>query len=159
TPISANVAATGNLLVSPNGLAGPLSGGIATVGRGATGRFNAPAAPSYTAAGVDDGSIILPTNATGPGAGWASASLPVTLPTAASVGAGYTIAFISDNNKAVVINRSSSDVIKMGGQSLTSVNVGPDNFQVVVLKSDGANFRVEYASQGVMAINGAGSMF
>lgn len=83
-------------------LACPLT---AQAGTGACGaRFIAPTASSYSAVQSDDGTIVSPKNATGAGAGWAAASLPVALPSLDSVTSPWAICGTSDSNKAVVFN-------------------------------------------------------
>ncbi|MGD9613842.1 MAG: hypothetical protein AB7H90_01445 [Alphaproteobacteria bacterium] len=66
-------------------------------------RYIAPAEASYTAGANDDGSLIGSANATGAAAGWAAASLPVTLPMPEDVVPNWTICFTTEANKAVVI--------------------------------------------------------
>lgn len=137
---------------------GPNSGAMATLGRGSVTRYAAPVASSYTAAGVDDGLLLSSANATGSAAGWAAASLPVTLPDPALVGAGWTMGFVTDANKAVVLSPAAGSLLS-GGVSLATMTLGPGNYQTAVVQSDGTNYRVLWASQETLAINGAGNRF
>ncbi len=77
---------------------------FATQRTGACGdKFIAPAANSLALTAADDGTLISPANATGPADGWAAASLPVSLPSLASLsGNPWTVCGTSDHNAAVV---------------------------------------------------------
>lgn len=231
--------------------------------------YIAPGASSYTAGAGDDGTLVSPANATGPLAGWASASLPVSLPAPATAGVGWTMCGTSEGNKAVVFNvpllaapaaptlgtsnggslgarteyykityinlagetvgsteasvavganqlavvsspgavgnavsynvyaasssgaetkqnaspialgtnwteplggmisgavvpstgTATSAYILAGDQSLATLTVGPGNYQVAVLMSDGANYRVLSSYQATLSAAGAGTMF
>ena len=77
---------------------------VATQRTGGCGdKFIAPPAASYAATVADDGTLISPTNATGPAAGWGAASLPVALPSIAAIANHpWTICGTSENNRAVI---------------------------------------------------------
>jgi hypothetical protein len=142
---------------------GPTSGGVAIIGRGSLNRFVAPSVASYTAFGVDDGTIFSAANAIGPATQFTAASLPITLPTPAQVGVGWSAGFVSDNNKAVVLTAPASSKILLGSQQFTTLIVGASGtsigFETAVLESDGSNFRVTHLSQGTALLNGAQTTF
>lgn len=86
-------------------IASAISASSAYAGSGNCGsHFIAPTAASFNATSGDDGTRISSANATGAGVGWAAASLPVALPSPASVGVGWTLCGATDNNKALVLN-------------------------------------------------------
>jgi hypothetical protein len=161
TAVNAPTSANKNLLIGPRFAGtneGPTSPGISIVERGALGRYKAPVAASYTLLGTDDGTIFSAANGTGPLTGFTAASLPITLPDPAKVGAGYTVGFVSDANKAVVLTTSAGAILIAGQQFSQLVVGGPPNalnFETAVLVSDGANFRVAHLSQGAALLNGA----
>ncbi len=138
---------------------GPLSTGISIIGRGALGRYIEPAAASYTAFGVDDGNIVSAKNAIGPvitynGSLSTAASLPVTLPVPSQVGAGWTAGFVTDGGKAVVLTAPAGVKILAGGLQLGTLTLGPVNYEIAVVESDGSNFRLLYLSQRTQMLNG-----
>lgn len=63
-----------------------------------------PTANSYNATAADEGYAFDPTNATGPAQGWASVSLPVTLPVPSTVSTNFTICGFTNDNKALIFN-------------------------------------------------------
>ena len=158
TAVNATASGAGNVLVPPvfaGANRGPISGGITIVGRGALSRYVAPAASTYTALCSDDGTMFSSAAATGSGAGtWAASSLPVTLPNPATCGAGYSIGFATDASKAVVLTASAGAILA-GTRSLAAMTLGPGNYEFVVLRSDGTNFRVTQGSSGSLVYNGA----
>jgi hypothetical protein len=165
TAISAPAAAAKNTLIGPtfaSASMGPTSQGVSIVGRGALGRYSEPTASSFTAAGADDSRIVSSKNATGSvvtynGTLSSAASLPVTLPLPADVGEGWTMGFVTDANKAVVITAPSGSKILAGGLQLTTLTLGPGDFEVGVLKSDGTNYRAEYLTTNSRQLNGIDS--
>lgn len=154
-PVNAPQAQQGNVIVAPTGLAGPLTGGIQVIGRGGLSRYSAPVAASYTAAGADDGLILSAANGTGAAYGFEAASLAVTLPTPANVGAGWTMGFAAAAGKAVVLTPPGGVSILAGNSALASLAMGGRAHEFAMLVSDGANFRLAYASERTAAASGA----
>lgn len=166
--VSVNGSTSGNdnRLIGPSFTAttpGPLSGGISMVGRGALSRYSQPATANLSVFGVDDGTIVSSLNATGPSTQFTAASLPVTLPLPSQVGPGWTMGFVSDANKAIVISAPVGATINSGGQALSTLTIGAaganGNFETAVLNSDGINFRVTHLSQGATLLNGLSATF
>lgn len=162
TAVNASGTAAQNALIGPSFSGtnmGPTSPGIAVVGRGALNRYSAPAVASRTLFGADDGTIFSAVNGTGAGVQWAGASLAITLPDAAAVGSGWTTGFVSENGKAVVLTVPAGRYIVVNGRQLSTLTVGASgppgmgDFETMVLKSDGSNYRVEYLSQGAALLN------
>jgi len=75
---------------------GPQSTGIQIVGTGNREVWQFPSASTYTAAGIDDKTVLSSYNAPG-------ASLAVTLPSPSAVGAGWSMGFATDNGKGLTV--------------------------------------------------------
>jgi hypothetical protein len=150
TAVSAT-ASTGNVLINPNyGGAtvnyGPLSSGISVIGSGSRANWLFPVAASYSATPIDDGLSVSSYNATG-------ASMAVSLPPIASLSAGWSMAFASDNGKGMTITATSGAIVS-GSKSLGSIVLGAGNYEYVRLQSDGNNFRIVSSTRNTRLANG-----
>jgi hypothetical protein len=150
TAVSAT-ASTRNLLINPTyaGLVtnrGPQSTGIQIVGSGSWITWQFPSAASYTASGIDDRTAISSYNAPG-------ASLAVTLPAPNAVGAGWRMGFATDNGKGMTVTAPTGSILS-GGKALSSVTLGPGNYEYLELQSDGNNFRATAGTRNTLATNG-----
>jgi hypothetical protein len=125
---------------------GPQSTGIQIVGTGNREQWQFPSAASYTAAGIDDKTVLSSFNAPG-------VSLAVTLPAPAAVGAGWSMGFATDNGKGLTVTAPSGNILS-GGKALSSVTLGPGNYEFVQLESDGNNFRIVSGTRNTLATNG-----
>ena len=125
---------------------GPQSAGVSVIGAGNWPRWQFPSAASYTASGVDDRSVLSSYNAPG-------ASLAVTLPAPSAVNPGWRIGFATDNGKGLTVTAPSGAILS-GGKSLSSVTLGPGNYEFLELESDGSNFRVVAGTRNTLATNG-----
>ncbi len=144
-------ASIGNVLINPNyGGAtinfGPSSTGVTVIGGGSRSRWYFPTTASYTAAPIDDGLNISSYNAPG-------ASMTITLPAMASVNAGWTMGFATDNGKGMTITAPSGTILS-GGKSVSSIVLGPGNYENVVLQSDGNNWRIISSTRNTRLVNG-----
>ena len=144
-------ASIGNVLINPNyGGAtinfGPSSTGITVIGGGSRSRWYFPSTASYTAAPVDDGLNISSYNAPG-------ASLAVTLPAVGSVNPGWTMAFATDNGKGMTVTAPSGAILS-GGKAVSSIVLGPGNYENVALQSDGNNWRMISSTRNTRLVNG-----
>ncbi|MBV8337795.1 MAG: hypothetical protein JO358_20665 [Alphaproteobacteria bacterium] len=144
-------ASIGNVLINPNyGGAtvnyGPTSTGITVIGTGSRSSWLFPQTSSYTAAPLDDGLNISSYNAPG-------ASLTVTLPTIASVNAGWTMGFATDNGKGLTVTAPSGAILS-GGKAVSSMILGPGNYEFAALQSDGNNWRVISSTRSTRLVNG-----
>ena len=144
-------ASIGNVLVNPNyGGAtvnfGPSSTGISVIGSGSRSRWYFPSTASYTAAPVDDGLNISSYNAPG-------ASLTVTLPAVGSVNPGWTMGFATDNGKGLTVTAPSGAILS-GGKAVSSIVLGPGNYEDVALQSDGNNWRMITSTRNTRLVNG-----
>jgi hypothetical protein len=144
-------ASTRNLLINPTYAGsvvnrGPQSTGIQVIGTGSWTAWQFPAAATYTASGVDDRTAISSFNAPG-------ASMAVTLPDPAAVGAGWRMGFATDNGKGMSVTAPTGSILS-GGKALPAVTLGPGNYEFLELQSDGNNFRVVASTRNTLATNG-----
>jgi hypothetical protein len=144
-------ASNGNILINPNyGGAtvnfGPSSTGVTVIGGGSRSRWYFPSTGSYTAAPIDDGLNISSYNAPG-------ASLTVTLPAVGSVNPGWTMGFTTDNGKGLTITAPSGAILS-GGKAMSSIILGPGNYENVALQSDGNNWRIISSTRNTRLVNG-----
>jgi Pectate lyase superfamily protein len=151
TAVSAT-ASFGNTLVNPNyGGAvvnyGPLSSGISVVGPGSRNNWLFPATAAYSAAPIDDGLSLSSYNTS-------RAVLAVTLPAVASVNAGWSMGFASDNGKGLTITVPDNARILSGGKALGAISLGPGDYEYVRLQSDGSNWRVVSMTRNTRLANG-----
>lgn len=146
------VASTRNVLINPNyGGAvvnrGPQSQSIQVIGTGNRVPWQFPAAASYTASGIDSGTVLSSYNAPG-------AALAVTLPTPQAVENGWSMGFASDNGKGLVVTAPGGSSILVGNQHAASLTLGPGNYEFVQLQSDGSNFRVVASTRNTRLYGG-----
>lgn len=144
-------ASTHNVLINPTYAGnvvnrGPQSAGIEVIGGGNWARWQFPATASYTAAPIDDKTVLSSFNAPG-------ASLSVTLPAPSAVEPGWSLGLATDNGKGLTVT-APSGLILSGGKALSAVTLGPGNYEYLQLESDGSNFRVVTATRGTLATNG-----
>lgn len=140
-----------NLLINPTYASsvvnrGPQSTGIAVLGDGNRARWQFPAAASYNATPIDDGTVLSSYNAPG-------AALAVTLPMPGAVNPGWSMGFATDNGKGLTVT-APSGMILAGGKALPTVTLGPGNYEYLELQSDGSNFRIVAATRATLAANG-----
>jgi hypothetical protein len=144
-------ASIGNVLINPNyGGAtvnfGPSSTGVTVIGSGSRSRWYFPTTASYTAAPIDDALNISSYNAPG-------ASMTVTLPDVGSVNPGWTMGFVTDNGKGMTVTAPSGAILS-GGKSVSSIILGPGNYENVALQSDGNNWRIISSTRNTRLVNG-----
>ena len=144
-------ASTHNVLINPTYAGnvvnrGPQSSGVEVIGSGNWARWQFPATASYTASPIDDKTVLSSFNAPG-------AALSVTLPAPSAVNAGWSMGFATDNGKGLTVTPSSG-LILAGGKTLSSVTLGPGNYEYLQLQSDGNNYRVVTATRSTLATNG-----
>ncbi len=115
-------------------------------------RFNFPAAPTYVAQPLDGGNVVSSYNS--------GSGLSVTLPATGALYPGWTMGFMTDNNKPLNVNVNGGAGEKIlipaqGGLSTGSMTLGPGNYEFVQLKFDGSNYRVVSATpQTINAVGG-----
>ncbi len=138
TAVSA-VASTRNVLINPNYGGnvvnrGPQASGIQIIGTGNRVPWQYPASATYTASGIDSGTALSSFNAPG-------ASLAVTLPIPATVDNGWWMGFATDNGKGITITAPSGSILA-GGKAVSSLSLGPGNYEYVELQMDATNYRM-----------------
>ena len=144
-------ASTHNVLVNPtySGLVvnrGPQSTGIEIIGAGNWTRWQFPTGATYTAAPIDEGTVLSSFNAPG-------AALAVTLPAPSAVAAGWSMGFATDNARGLSVT-TPAGLILSGGKTASSMTLGPGNYEYLQLTSDGSNYRVVAATRATLAANG-----
>ncbi|MGH7093085.1 MAG: glycosyl hydrolase family 28-related protein, partial [Stellaceae bacterium] len=150
TAVSATASAH-NLLINPDYGGAVTNRGSQTVGlqvsgTGSWAQWQFPSAASFAAGGLDSGTVVSSSSATG-------SSLTVTLPSPASVGAGWWMGFATDNGKGLTVTTPSGSILA-GGKALSAVTLGPGNYEYLQLQSDGTNFRVVTGTRNTLATNG-----
>ncbi|HEX3885271.1 MAG TPA: glycosyl hydrolase family 28-related protein [Stellaceae bacterium] len=144
-------ASTHNLLLNPN-YGGAVvnraaqSVGIQVSGTGNWAQWQFPGAASFSPSAVDSGTAVSSFNAT-------ESVLEVTLPAPDAVGAGWWMGFATDNGKGLTITAPAGSILA-GGKALSSVTMGPGNYEYLQLQSDGNNFRVVSGTRNTLATNG-----
>ena len=111
-------ASTHNLLINPTFAGnvinrGPQSTGIETIGRGNWAHWQFPAAATYTAAPIDDKTVLSSFNAPG-------SVLSVSVPDPGAVPAGWSMGFASDNGKSITVTPAAGSILA-GGKVLASL--------------------------------------
>jgi hypothetical protein len=79
--------------------------------------------------------------------------MAVSLPPIASLSAGWSMAFASDNGKGMTITATSGAIVS-GSKSVGSIVLGAGNYEYVRLQSDGNNFRIVSSTRNTRLANG-----
>jgi Pectate lyase superfamily protein len=151
-PTAVNATASdNNVLINPQYAGatvnyGPQSVGISIIGKGNRAQWQFPAAATYTAAAVDDGLTISSYNAPG-------ASMTVTTPVLSTVNPGWSMAVATDNGKGMTLSGNGSPILA-GNKSVSSVTLGPGNYEYVRIESDGNNWRVTNMTRNTALLGG-----
>ena len=77
----------------------------------------------------------------------------MTLPAPNAVDTGWTLGFATDNGKGLTVTTPSGNILA-GGKALSSVTLGPGNYEYLQVQSDGSNFRVVTGTRNTLATNG-----
>lgn len=151
-PTAVNATASAhNVLINPTYAGnvvnrGPQSTGIEVIGSGNWARWQFPAAATYTAAPIDDKTVLSSFNAPG-------AALSVSVPAPSTVGAGWSMGFATDNGKGLTITPAAGAILS-GGKTLSALTLGPGNYEYAELASDGSQFRLTAATRNTRTANG-----
>lgn len=115
---------------------------------GQTAGWEFPASASYSASSSDNGKILGSDNAPG-------ATITISLPNPATVGAGWLMGFSEGNGRGLVLNAPGGVYILAGLKSNTSLTVPSNtNYEFLTLQSDGTNFRLLSATSKTTWANG-----
>jgi hypothetical protein len=128
---------------------GPQSTGIEIVGGGSWARWQFPAAATYTAAPIDDKTVLSSFDAPG-------SVMPVSLPAPSAVSAGWSMGFASDNGKGMTVTPASGSILA-GGKALASLTLGAGDYEYAELVSDGTQYRLTTATRNTRTANGVES--
>ncbi|HEX2152305.1 MAG TPA: glycosyl hydrolase family 28-related protein [Stellaceae bacterium] len=143
-----------NLLINPTFAGnvvnrGPQSTGIEVIGNGNWSHWQYPTAATYTAAPIDDRTVLSSFNAPG-------SVLTVSLPAPGAVRAGWSMGFASDSGKGITVTPASGSILA-GGKVLPSLTLGPGNYEYAELVSDGSQYRLTSATRNTRTANGVES--
>ena len=125
---------------------GPQSTGIEVIGGGNWASWQFPAAATYTAAPIDDKTVLSSFNAPG-------SVLSVSLPAPGAVSAGWSMGFASDNGKGLAVTPASGSILA-GGKVLSSLTLGSGDYEYAELVSDGTQYRLTSATRNTRTANG-----
>jgi hypothetical protein len=147
-------ASTHNLLINPTFAGnvinrGPQSTGIEIVGRGNWAHWQFPTAASYTAAPIDDRTVLSSFNAPG-------SVLSVSIPDPSAVPSGWSMGFASDNGKGITVTPAAGSILA-GGKVLASLKLGAGNYEYAELVSDGSQYRLTSATRNTRTASGVES--
>lgn len=107
-----------------------------------------PTTSTYTASSTDNGKILSSDNVPG-------ASITVTLPNPATVGAGWIMGFRNAGGHGIITNSPVSIYILSGQKTLTSYSSPSNtNYEYFVLQSDGTNFQLISTTDATALFNG-----
>jgi hypothetical protein len=128
---------------------------IGMIGAASVSHWSFPAVTSYVATVADNGNVISSYNTP-------VSYMAVTLPPTTAIPMGWTIGLTTDANKtmSVQINGTSGGHILYpgSGAATTSATLAVGNYELLVLRFDGSNFRITEATPATAAMIGmAGS--
>lgn len=121
------------------------------IGTAGISHWSFPTVTSYSATVTDNGNVVSSYNSP-------SSYMAVTLPPTNNISMGWTLALATDNNKtmSVQVNGiSGGHILYPGsGAAVTSVSLASGNYEILVLRFDGNNFRITEASPATAALIG-----
>ncbi|HEY3910400.1 MAG TPA: glycosyl hydrolase family 28-related protein [Stellaceae bacterium] len=128
---------------------------IGMIGAAALSHWSFPSISAYAASVADNGNVVSSYNSP-------ASYIAVTLPPTTTLPMGWTVGLATDNGKtmSVQVNGTSGGHILYpgSGASVTSTSLAAGNYELLVLRFDGANFRVTEATPATAALIGlAGS--
>jgi hypothetical protein len=127
------------------------SAAIGMSGQACIPTWNFPTVSSYAATAADCGSVISSFNSP-------ISSLAVTLPSNTALPVGWSMGFVTDNNRTltVQVNGTSGGHILMPGTrgSQSSLTLYGQNYEFLRLEFDGSNFRVASVTPATGSANG-----
>jgi pectate lyase-like protein len=128
---------------------------IGMIGSASISHWSFPSTSAYSAGVVDNGNMVSNDNSP-------ASYMAVTLPSTTAIPMGWTIGVTTDNGKtmSVQVNGTAGGHILYpgSGTSMTSATLAAGDYELLVLRFDGANFRVTDATPATAALIGlAGS--
>jgi hypothetical protein len=124
------------------------------IGSASVSRWSFPSTSTYSATLADNGNVISSYNSP-------ASYMAVTLPSTTAIPIGWTLALASDNGKTLSVQVNSvsgGHILYPGNGASTAVALAPGNYELMVLRFDGSNFRVTEVTPATAAMIGmAGS--
>ena len=111
---------------------------IGMIGTASISHWSFPSTSVYTAATSDNDNVISNFNSPG-------SFMAVTLPPTTAIAMGWTLAVASDNGKTMSVQvngTSGGHILYPGNSAATAATLAPNNYELLVLRFDGGNFRV-----------------
>lgn len=126
-----------------------------TIGTAGLSHWSFPAVSSYAATIADNSNVVSSYNSP-------SSSMAVTLPPTTAIPMGWTMGLATDNGKAMAVQVNATaggHILYPGsGGAATTVSLASGNYELLVLRFDGGNFRITEAtpaSAASIGISGA----
>ncbi|HEY1257759.1 MAG TPA: glycosyl hydrolase family 28-related protein [Stellaceae bacterium] len=124
---------------------------IGMLGATALSHWSFPAVSAYGASLADNGNIVSSFNSP-------MSFMAVTLPSTTAIPMGWTIGLATDSNKTMSVQVNSvagGNILYPGsGATVTAASLAPGNYELLVLRFDGSNFRVVEATPATAATIG-----
>ncbi len=121
------------------------------IGTSGINHWSFPAVSDYSATVADNGNVVSSYNSP-------ASYMAVTLPATSSLPMGWTLALTTDNSKAMslqVNGTSGGHILYPGsGSSVTTVSLASTNYELLVLRFDGSNFRITETTPATAALIG-----
>ena len=127
---------------------------IGMIGNASLSHWSFPSTSAYTATVADNGNVISSYDSP-------ASYMAVTLPPTTAIPMGWTMGLASDNGKTMSVQvngTSGGHILYPGNSTATTASLAPGNYELMVLRFDGSNFRVSEATPATAAAIGmAGS--
>ena len=124
---------------------------IGMIGSAGISHWSFPAASTYAATVADNGNVISNYNTPLP-------YMAVTLPSTSAIAMGWTMALATDNGKAMSVQvngTAGGHILYAGsGSGVTSASLASGNYELMVIRFDGSNFRITEATPATAALIG-----
>ncbi|HUC71187.1 MAG TPA: glycosyl hydrolase family 28-related protein [Stellaceae bacterium] len=122
-----------------------------TIGTAGISHWSFPAASNYVATVTDNGNVVSSYNSP-------ASYMAVTLPSTTAVPMGWTLALATDNGKAMSVQvngTSGGHILYPGsGAAVTNLSLAPGNYELLVMRFDGGNFRITEATPATAGLIG-----
>jgi Pectate lyase superfamily protein len=123
---------------------------IGMIGTASLSHWSFPSASAYIATVADNGNVVSSYNSP-------ASYMAVTLPSTAALPMGWTLGLVTDNGKAMSIQvngTSGGHILYPGNSAATSATLASGNYELLVLRFDGSNFRITEATPATAAVIG-----
>jgi len=123
---------------------------IGTIGTASVSHWSFPSTSTYTAGVVDNGNVISSYNSP-------ASYMAVTLPPTTTIPMGWTFGLTTDNGKTISVQvngTSGGHILYPGNSTASAATLASGNYELLVLRFDGSNFRVTDATPATAAAIG-----